>query len=143
MTYDLSLLRSIQARPDSRNESCDRSRSGAAGETFFRLWEFRTATRQRERNGPDANWDGVRQACRQRGKFPHSGWTHTATDSNKQHVGTDLEAPVVGLLLRGGGTKGGEKKRTSETFSLQLRRETHEDPAVGALMFTPGETVAS
>lgn len=47
---------------------------------------------------------------------------HTATDSNKHHVGTDLEAPVVWLLLKGGKEQkmGGGEKRTSEIFSLQL-----------------------
>lgn len=86
------------------------------------------------------------------GDVPPSGLgAHTATDSNKHHVGTDLEAPVVWLLLRGEKekeTKGGEKKRTSETFSLQLSCETRRTGGSEAgtpreLMFLPDETVAS
>lgn len=36
---------------------------------------------------------------------------HRATDSHKRHVGTDLEAPVVWLLLRGEKTKRQERDR--------------------------------
>lgn len=43
---------------------------------------------------------------------------HTATDSNKHHVGTDLEAPVVWLLLKGKKEQkmGGEKKEQVRYF---------------------------
>lgn len=37
----------------------------------------------------------------QRKVLPGEANAHRATDSHKHHVGTDLEAPVVWLLLRG------------------------------------------
>lgn len=54
----------------------------------------------------------------QRKVLPGEANAHRATDSHKHHVGTDLEAPVVWLLLRGenketegGGGRGIKEKK--------------------------------
>lgn len=99
----------------------------------FQRWEFCPSAQQTRPNETDesgADGDGVRQACGRGGKFYHEEQTHTQNtpDSHRRRAGTDLEAPVVRLLLRGENkeTKGKEREKgeKSETFSLQLSCRT-------------------